>query len=281
MRILSVSSQVAYGPVGNSAAVPALQAGGHEVLAIPTVMLSNHPGHGRPAGFRTSPGDLGDILGALDTLGVLSGVGGVLTGYFASREQIETVATVLVRMKSAKPGIFILVDPVLGDEEGLYVPQAVANAIRTHLLPLASCITPNRFELAFLSGLEVNDGLSAVAAARHLRIAEVLATSIPAAGGELSTVLITADGQHTITAPKLNQVPNGTGDFLSGLYLAARENGSPHSAFTSAMATLNRAIALSAGTMVLDVAGALSTRAATRHSGLAHGDQRMTKGRSP
>ena len=257
MRILSVSSQVAFGPVGNSAAVPALQASGHEVLAIPTVMLSNHPGHGKPAGFRTSPEDLGNILGALETLGILSGVGGVMTGYFASPEQIETVTTVLARMKSANPSIFILVDPVLGDEEGLYVPQTVADAIATHLLPLASCITPNRFELAFLSGLEVSDAASAVAAARHLGVAEVLATSIPAAGGELSTVLITASGQHTVTAPKLSQVPNGTGDFLSGLYMAARQNSSPHSAFTSAMAMLTRAITLSVGTTVLDVAGAL------------------------
>ncbi len=257
MRILSISSQVAFGPVGNSAAVPALQASGHEVLAIPTVMLSNHPGHGRPAGFRTSPEDLGNILGALEALGALSGVGGAMTGFFASPEQIEIVATVLVRMKSANPGIFILLDPVLGDEEGLYVPQAVADAIATHLLPLATCITPNRFELAFLSGLEVSDAANAIAAARHLGVSEVLATSIPAAGGELSTLLITGDGTHTITAPKLARVPNGTGDFLSGCYLAERVAGSPQSAFTSAMAKLGRAIELSAGTMVLDVAGAL------------------------
>ena len=58
MRLLSISSQVAFGPVGNSAAVPALQARGHEVLAIPTIMLSNHPGHGPPAGFRTTADDL-------------------------------------------------------------------------------------------------------------------------------------------------------------------------------------------------------------------------------
>ena len=31
MRILSISSHVAYGPVGNSAAVPAMQAKGHEI----------------------------------------------------------------------------------------------------------------------------------------------------------------------------------------------------------------------------------------------------------
>ena len=180
-----------------------------------------------------------------------------MTGYFASPEQIAIAAKVLVRMKSANSALYILVDPVLGDEGGLYVPQAVAEAIATHLLPLASCITPNRYELAWLSGREVSDAASAIAAAKHLGTGEVLATSIPAPEDKLSTMLITADGQHTITAPKLAHVPHGTGDFLSGLYLGARVSGSAQTAFTSAMTMLNRAITMSAGTAVLDVAGAL------------------------
>jgi pyridoxine kinase len=257
MRILSVSSQVAYGPVGNSAAVPALQARGHEVLAIPTITLSNHPGHGKPSGFRTQPEDLGGIFAALENLGALSGVAAVLTGYFASPEQVGIVANILVRMKAANPSLFILIDPVLGDEAGLYVPLPVAEAIRSLLLPLASCITPNRFELAWLSGREVADTTGAATAARQLGAAEVLATSIPAANGQLTTLLITPSGQHAITTPRLAQVPHGTGDFLSGLYLAARVLEPAQTAFADAMAILTRAIAMSAGTAVLDVAGAL------------------------
>ena len=44
-RILAISSQVVRGHVGLSAIVPALQRLGHEVLPIPTIILSNHPGH--------------------------------------------------------------------------------------------------------------------------------------------------------------------------------------------------------------------------------------------
>ena len=257
MRLLSISSQVAFGPVGNSAAVPALQARGHEVLVIPTIMLSNHPGHGTPAGFRPTADDLARILDRLDGLGALAGVGGALTGYFASAEQVETVAKILVRMKSANRPLFILVDPVLGDEAGLYVPQAVAEAIRDQLLPLADCITPNRFELAWLSGLSVIDAASATRAARYLGMPEVLATSIPAANGDLSTLLILPAGEHVSTSPKLPLVPHGTGDFLSGLYLAGRVTEQPALAFANAMAILSRAIATSAGTPVLDIAGTL------------------------
>lgn len=256
MRVLAISSQVAYGPVGLTAAVPALQAKGHEVLAVPTITLSNHPGHGRPAGFRTQPDDLNAMLGTLEAMGVLAQTAAVLTGYIASEAQVDAVETVLVRMKAASPTLFLLADPVVGDEGGLYVAEDVAAAIRDRLVPLASCITPNRFELSWLSGKEVGDEDEALAAARIMAAPEVLATSIPA-GDRLATMAIHADGHHTVLNRKLAQVPHGTGDFLSGLYLAERLHLPPQEALAAAMKQLSRAIARSAGTPVLDVAGAL------------------------
>jgi pyridoxine kinase len=253
MRVLSISSQVVWGPVGNSAAVPALQARGHEVLALPTITLSNHPGHGQPAGFRTDAGDMARMLAALEGLGALNGLDAVLTGYFASAGQVEEVAALLGRIEVP----FLLVDPVMGDHGRLYVAPEVADAIAHHLLPRARCLTPNGFELARLSGHEVTDEPSAVAAARALALPEVLATSIPAGADRLATLLVTEEGVHRVETPKLPQVPHGTGDFLSGLYLAARLGATPGDAFAAAMKTLARAIARSAGHPVLDVAGAL------------------------
>ncbi len=260
MRILAISSQVAYGPVGLTAAAPPLQAGGHEVMAVPTITLSNHPGHAAPAGFRTLPEDLGKILAALESLGALKDAGAALTGYFASPEQVEAAAFILARMKSANPSLVILVDPVIGDGAALYVPEAVAVAIRDRLVPLATAITPNRFELAWLSGHEVTDEASAIAAARALGTPEVLATSIPQGTDHLATVLITPDAHHAIVSPKLAQVPHGTGDMLSGLYLSYRMSSGPETALGQSMAMLTRAIAISKGTPVLDVAGALFGR---------------------
>ena len=252
MKVLSISSQVVWGPVGNSAAVPALQAKGHEVLALPTITLSNHPGHGAPAGFRTQAEDMARMFAALEALGALSNLDAMLTGYFATVGQVEEVAGLLDRV--AVP--YLLVDPVMGDHGRLYIPQEVAEAIRTHLLPRASCLTPNAFELAWLSGHEVTDEASAIAAARSLSLPEVLATSVPSHDG-LATLLVTSDEVHRIVAPKLAKVPNGTGDFLSGLYLAERLAQSPHHAFSAAMEMLSRAIWRSAGSSVLNVAGAL------------------------
>ena len=257
MRILSISSHVAYGLVGNSAAVPAMQAKGHEVLAIPTIVLSNHPGHGPPAGFRTLGSDLAAILGKLDALGALRGVGAVMTGYFASAEQVRAVAEVLSRMKTAMPQLYILVDPVIGDGDQLYVPLPVAEAVRDELLPLATCITPNSFELQWLSGSPVGRIAEALVAAQHLGLAEVLATSIPAGPDRLATLAITANicVEHFSTLQRA--VPHGTGDFLAGLYLTERLEHGPEQALHKAMAVLELAIARSAGSAVLDVAGAL------------------------
>jgi pyridoxine kinase len=253
MRILSISSQVVWGPVGNSAAVPALQAWGHEVLALPTVTLSNHPGHGPPAGFRTGADDLSRMLAALAERGALDGLDAVLTGYFASAGQVVEVEKLLRRVEVP----YVLVDPVMGDHGRLYVEEDVVDAIRGLLLPRAACITPNGFELGLLSGRDVADEAGAIAAARALSVPEVLATSIPAGEGTLATIVVTPEHVHSVLTQKREKVPHGTGDFLSGLYLASRLRHPPQEALSAAMKTLSRAIAISAGTPVLDVAGAL------------------------
>jgi pyridoxine kinase len=259
IHVLSVSSQVAYGPVGNSAAVPAMEALGLVVHPVPTVILSNHPGHGAPAGFRAEARHIGAILGALENLGVLARCAAVLTGYFAANDQVHAVAHAIRRMKVAAPGLYYLCDPVLGDDpNGLYVPAAVAGAIRDELLPLADCVAPNRFELAFLSGQAVTSLDSAVAAARALACPEILATSIPAGNDRLATLAVTPDGLSEHRSPRLDRIPHGTGDMLAGLYLAHRAKGAPpSSALTGAMAILERVIAASAGSTVLNLADGL------------------------
>jgi len=257
MRILSISSQVAYGPVGNSAAVPAMQALGHEVLAVPTVILSNHPGHGKPAALRMPAADLAAMLGALEGLGALASCAAVLTGYFAANDQIHGVARIIRRMRATNPKLYVLVDPVIGDGDALYVPLPVAEAIRDELLPLADCASPNRFELEWLTGWRVSSASEARAAAARLPVNEVLATSIPAGPGKLATLAM-AGGEcfEQVTALRTS-VPHGTGDFLAGLYLAHRLTADPQPALNRATATLNRAIAISAGSTILDIAGAL------------------------
>ncbi len=248
-RVLAISSQVVYGPVGLNCIVPALQSGGHEVLAIPTILLSNHPGHGKPEGRATTAAEMSAMIAALEKLGALENLGAVITGYFASAEQIEIVASLISRLKCK----IILIDPVLGDHGRLYVSQVIAEAIRDKLVPLANVLMPNAFELSWLTELPTGDAEEAVQAARSLGITEVIATSVVKSAHELSTLRISSNEVETISSAMESKVPNGTGDLLSGLYLSALLGASPHSAFSDAMAQLQHVIKRSKGTMVLDV----------------------------
>ena len=257
MRILAISSQVAYGPVGNSAAVPALEAAGDEVVAVPTVILSNQPEHGSPAGLRMPAATLAAMFDRLEEMHVLDGCAAVFTGYFTSNDQIHCVTRMIRRMKSARPGLVVLVDPIIGDGSALYVPLPVAEAIRDDLLPLATIISPNRFELGWLSGATVLNRDDAIAAARKLGVPEVVATSVPAGEAQLATLAITEGGVVEETTAILENVPHGTGDLLAGLYLSHRLRHPPEVALPRTMEMLGRAIARSVGSMVLDVAGAL------------------------
>lgn len=257
-RILSISSQVAFGPVGNSAAVPAMQSRGHEVLPLPTIILSHHPGHGVPVALRMPASDLAAMLSALEEQGALEGCAAVMTGYFAANDQIHGVARMLRRMKERNPRLFVLVDPIIGDDGALYVPLPVAEAIRDLLLPLADCISPNRFELEWLTGRPVRSRDDAVAAARSLGLGEVLATSVPAGAAHLATLAITPSACAGQITQLRKLAPHGTGDFLAGLYLARRLAGeSPENSLALAMPVLQRAIELSAGSYELTISGAL------------------------
>jgi pyridoxine kinase len=258
-RILAISSQTAYGPVGNAAAVPALEWLGHTVLAVPTVVLSYHPGHGPPAGLLVPARDLAAMLDSLEAVGALEDCAAVMTGYFAADEQIHAVERTIMRMKERSASLSYFCDPILGDDPGgLYVPLPVAEAVRDRLLPLADIAAPNRFELAWLTGREVAAVSSAIDAARALSCAETLATSIPDGPEQLATIAITKDAAHTHLGSRLAAVPHGTGDLLSGLYLGHRLNRvAREEALIAATTTLNCVIAASAGTPVLDLARGL------------------------
>ena len=249
-RVLAISSQVVFGPVGLNCIVSALQSGGHEVLAIPTILLSNHPGHGKPEGRATAASELTAMIAALEKLGAFENLDAVITGYFANAEQIEIVAALITRLKRK----IVLIDPVLGDHGKLYVGQAVAEAIRDRLMPLATTLTPNAFELSWLTGLPTQNSEEAIHAARSLKVGDVIATSVVKSVSELSTLRISGGRVETIMSLREAKVPNGTGDFLSGLYLSNLLSDVPQLAFANAMRILQKAIARSKGTHVLDIA---------------------------
>jgi pyridoxine kinase len=221
-RVLLISSDVAYGHVGNAAARFALQRLGHEVLALPTVVLSSHLGYRRVGGTRIDPATLGDMIGALEANDLMGTVEAVLTGYLPTPEHVDVAVAAIgkVQAKARTPRL-VMVDPVLGDDpDGLYLDKTAAAAVRDRLVPLAGILTPNRFELAWLSGAEVDGARAAQSAARLLPAPIVLATSIP--GGvrsQIDNVLVTGANAIRATVKRRKRVPHGTGDLLAALLL--------------------------------------------------------------
>ena len=70
---------------------------------------------------------------------------------------------------------------VMGDHGRLYVAEDVANAIATHLVPRATCLTPNGFELAWLTGLEAGGEEAARAFAAMMTMQKIDVAAIDAA----------------------------------------------------------------------------------------------------
>jgi pyridoxine kinase len=267
-RILAVSSQVAFGNVGLSIIMPALQALGHEVIALPTVVLSNHPGHAHVAGEQTQPHVLHAMLDALDANGWLAGVDAVLTGYLPSVAHVAFAATAVDRVRGQSTArVPYLCDPVFGDDpKGLYLDATVAAAIFADLIPRCTHATPNRFELSTLASLASGHAVDvrevAQVSAHAMAGCVTFATSVPSdRPGEIMNV-VSHKGRCAIARVTLRpHGPHGTGDLFSAMVLAAVLDGaSDVEALALATSGVDQTLAASAGRTELSLAD-LPTRA--------------------
>jgi len=218
-RILAISSHVARGHVGLAATVPALQSLGHEVWALPSVVLASRPGLGRLVRYALPADDLAALLAGLEADGCWAELDAVFTGYFPSPQSVAAAAATIGRVRRAKPGVLVCVDPILGDEGRLYISADTAAAIRDELLPQATVTTPNLFELAWLTGGAALSSRDVPAAARRLAVPTVAVTSAELTQGEIATVLLTPSGVCGHSTPRRAGIPNGAGDLFAGLLL--------------------------------------------------------------
>jgi pyridoxine kinase len=251
-RILAISSHVAHGSVGLSAMVPLLQTLGHEVLTLPTTLLSNHRGHDHVGGSNVDPEILANVLDAIEKNGWLATVDALITGYLPTVRHVD-LAIDAARRADAR---MTVVDPVLGDDpDGLYIDVAVAEAVRDRLLPLATLITPNRFELTWLTGKPVTSVAEAVLASSSIRSIDVVVTSVPVDDATIANV--TDDRMCAVS--RREYVPHGTGDCFAALYLGHTLGGAYSSeALGRATAGVDVAIQASEGFDELQLASNLA-----------------------
>lgn len=237
MRVISIQSQVAFGHVGNSAAVFPMQMHGIDVIAVPTTLLSNRPGYPSIRGRVLDAPLVADLLFGIEERGAVDSSDMILSGYLGSPENAAVVADFVARAKSRKPSLAYCCDPVIGDRDrGLFVPADIPPLVRDRLCPLADIITPNHFEFEWLSGARATTPAQMSAAAQALMArgpSVVIVTSAELADiprGEIATVAIekSTEGIRAWRAgtPKIPISPNGTGDLFAALFAAARVRGS-------------------------------------------------------
>jgi pyridoxine kinase len=232
MTVISIQSQVAFGHVGNSAAVFPLQMHGIDVIAVPTTLLSNRPGYATIRGRVLEAELVAELLRGIEERGAVDTAKMILLGYLGSPEIAAVVADFVERAKASNGALRYACDPVLGDRDrGLFVKPDIPPLVRDRLCPLADIITPNHFEFEWLCGVEART-IEEVIAQAHALIARgpstVIVTSAELADtrdGEIDTLAVERSRACRVTTPKLPISPNGTGDLFAALYVAASVRG--------------------------------------------------------
>jgi pyridoxine kinase len=222
--VLSIQSRVAYGHVGNAASVFPLQRLGCEAWALDTVAFSNHTGHGRWKGSVVPAAAILELFEGIAALGVLPHIDAVLSGYLGDAGTGPALLDIVDRVRAENPSALFCCDPVIGDvDTGSYVTAGIAEFFRDRALARADIVTPNRFELEYLTGTSIADIAEAGAAASGLRALGpdvVLVTSLDTVPDRATMLAAGPDGAWVVETPRLPAMLNGCGDVTAALFLA-------------------------------------------------------------
>lgn len=225
--ILSIQSSVAYGHVGNSAATFPLMRLGVEVWPVLTVHFSNHTGYESWRGPLLAASDVADVIKGLDERGVLARCDAVLSGYQGGADVGAVILDAVALVKERNPDAIYCCDPVMGDvDRGIYVREGIPEFMRDRVVPAAQILTPNHFELEFLTGRPaktLDDVITAADEVRAMGPDTVLVTSVVhdlVAEDRLQMIAVTEGEAWSVTLPLLNQTFTGSGDLTAAMFLA-------------------------------------------------------------
>mmetsp|Transcript_22560 Transcript_22560/g.34645 ORF Transcript_22560/g.34645 Transcript_22560/m.34645 type:complete len:322 (-) Transcript_22560:92-1057(-) len=234
-RVLSIQSHVVSGYVGNKAAVFPLQLLGFEVDIINSVHFSNHTGYPHSFEGDVMNGEqLRRLMSGLERNDLLHEIRHVLTGYIGSATFLREVLRIVTDLKSRTPGVRYVCDPVLGDNNKLYVPQELVEVYRNEIIPNADVVTPNQFEVEQLTGIHLKnleDAKTACCCLHSVGPEIVIITSLEGLEGsndEMMTIFASRRGicasqeteQWKIDFPTIKGRYTGTGDLCAALFLA-------------------------------------------------------------
>jgi pyridoxine kinase len=246
MNLLSIQSHVAYGHVGNAAAVFPLQRLGIEVWPIHTVQFSNHTGYGAWRGQVFDASLIREVMQGIEERDALANCDGVLSGYMGSADTGAAILDAVDRVKLANPKARYCCDPVIGDVgRGVFVRPGIPEFMREQAVPAADIVTPNQFELQHLTGLTsrtIEEAGRACGAIHAMGPKTVLVTSLHVEDTPKDMIDLFAsgpDGRFRLRTPLLDLAVNGAGDAIAALFFAhCLRSGSTAEALTLAASSI-------------------------------------------
>lgn len=226
--VLSIQSHVVHGYVGGRAAVFPLQTQGWEVDTVNTVNFSNHTGYGSFSGSTLAPEELESIFTQLLKLGI--SYQAIITGYIPNANLIQIINQHIIQFKQRNPNLIYLLDPVMGDDNYMYVDKSCIAQYQSILKNnLVDIITPNQFELELLVGYPIDTKSDIITAINQLhkdyKIPYVVITSI---NGKLfndkEDIYCIISNMNTkqlkmVKVPLIHSYFTGVGDLFSALLL--------------------------------------------------------------
>jgi len=229
--VLSIQSWVACGNVGNTAALFPLQLLGCETWSLNTVAFSNHTGYGKWRGTAVPAHEIAALFEGIAELGILPRCDAVLSGYLGEAEAGPVLLDIVARVKQANPRALFTCDPVMGDVgPGWYVRAGIPEFYRDRAIAAADIITPNIFELEWLTGRPIGSLAEAAAAAAELRgrgPGIVLVTSFEVGRDRVAALAAGPDGVWAAETPLLPIEATGCGDAVAALFLGWLLKGKP------------------------------------------------------
>ncbi len=224
--VLSIQSAVAYGHAGNSSAVFPMQRSGVNVWPVYTVNFSNHTGYDTWRGPMIAASDVADVIRGVDERGVLTAVQAVLSGYQGSAEVGQVILDTVALVKERNPSALFCADPVMGDVgRGFYARPGIPEFMKEHVVGAADILTPNLFELQYLTGRTTKTLGDVLEAAEELRDRGpriVLVTSVVAEDmvpDPMRMLAIGEDGAWVVETPLLERQFTGSGDLTTAMFL--------------------------------------------------------------
>jgi pyridoxine kinase len=166
-----------------------------------------------------------EVITGIEERGVLDQVDGVLSGYQGSAEIADVILDAVARVRAANPRATYTCDPVMGNAaSGCFVHPDIPPVIRERVVPQADVITPNQFELGFLTDTEpetLDEILASAELARKMGPRTVLVTSVQREEPDTVEMLVVNDeGAWIVQTPLLPLKANGSGDVTSALFTA-------------------------------------------------------------